>query len=500
LRRGPIGTFLGSRAATLDLLAFERVAAYITAAGVAAPRAWPERARPARFSFGESRTPMRTAALPDDAALAPAGKGDMRRSVRVPPDTAGLRRLFIFLGPGYLVATGYMDPGNWATALAGGSQFGTALLFVAVLSSLMAIVLQSLTARLGLGTSLDLASACRSQFPRATNFLLWLLAEAGILATDLAEVIGTAIGLQLLFGLPLAAGVVVTLLDTFLVLALERAGFRKIELFVVGMLGIIALSFGAQLVLARPDLAEVAAGLVPTRAFFENPEMLYIGLGILGATVMPHNLFLHSYIVQTRAVGASLEERREAIDFAVLDSTLALLFALVINGSILVLAAAAFHATGHTEVAELGEAYRLIAPLLGAPIAAKLFAIALIACGLNSTVTATLTGQIVMEGFVHIRMRPALRRLITRLIAILPAVAVTLIAGESATARLLVLSQVVLSLTLPFAVVPLVWFTASRRLMGELTAPRALTAVAVVIAAVIVALNVKLLWDAAVGQ
>lgn len=429
-----------------------------------------------------------------------AARGDMRRSVSVPSDSAGLRRLFIFLGPGYLVATGYMDPGNWATALAGGSKFGTALLFVAVLSSLMAIVLQSLTARLGLGAGLDLASACRARFPRRVTFVLWLLAEAGILATDLAEVIGTAIGLQLLFGLPLAAGVVVTLLDTFLVLAFERAGFRMIELFVVAMLGVIALSFGAQLALAEPSLTEIAEGLVPTRAFFENPEMLYIGLGILGATVMPHNLFLHSYIVQTRAVGASLAEKREAIDFAVVDSTLALMIALVINGSILVLAAAPFHAAGHTEVAELGEAYRLLAPLLGAPIAAKLFAVALIACGLNSTVTATLAGQIVMEGFVHIRMRPALRRLATRLIALLPAVAVTIVAGETATARLLVLSQVALSLTLPFAVAPLVWFTASRRMMGELTAPRATTAVAAIIAAAIIALNGKLLLDAATGR
>ncbi|OAI29741.1 divalent metal cation transporter [Methylosinus sp. R-45379] len=436
---------------------------------------------------------------PEVPATLGAMRGDMRGSVRVPRETAGFRRLFIFLGPGYLVATGYMDPGNWATALAGGSKFGTALLFVAVLSSLMAIVLQSLTARLGLATGLDLASACRRQFPRSASVGLWLLAEAGILATDLAEVIGTAIGLQLLFGLPLAFGVVVTLLDTFLVLAFERLGFRKIELFVVAMLGIIALAFGGQLLLARPDLHEVAAGLVPSRALIENPEMLYIGLGILGATVMPHNLFLHSYIVQTRDVGAGSADRREAIDFAIFDSSLALLFALVINGSILVLAASVFHASGHTEVAELGQAYTLIAPLLGAPIAAKLFAIALIACGLNSTVTATLAGQIVMEGFLELRMKPTIRRLVTRLIAIVPAVGVTLIAGEAATGRLLVLSQVVLSFTLPFAVVPLVWFTASRKLMGELAAPRRATIVAAVIAVAIIALNGKLIFDAVAG-
>jgi manganese transport protein len=427
------------------------------------------------------------------------GSGDLRASIQVPTGGKFFRRLFIFLGPGYLVATGYMDPGNWATALAGGSKFGTALLFVAVLSSLMAIVLQSLAARLGLGSGFDLAQACRERFPPSIVFALWILAEAGIFATDLAEVIGTAIGLQLLFKLPLTIGVVVTLLDTFLVLAFERAGFRKIELFVVALLGIIAFSFTAQLVMAHPDMAEVARGLVPTSQFVTNPEMLYLGLGILGATVMPHNLFLHSYVVQTRAVGSSLEDKLEAIRFAVVDSTLALLFALLINGAILVLAAAAFHTTGHTEVAELGEAYRLIAPLLGQPVAATLFAVALIACGLNSTVTATLAGQIVMEGFVHIRMRPTLRRLLTRSIAIIPAVVVTVYAGEEATSRLLVASQVVLSITLPFAVVPLVAFTASKKFMGALVAPRRTTLVAAVITAIIIVLNAKLLVDAVAG-
>jgi manganese transport protein len=392
-----------------------------------------------------------------------------------------------------------MDPGNWATALAGGSKFGTALLFVAVLSSLMAIVLQSLAARLGLGSGFDLAQACRERFPRPVVFGLWILAEAGIFATDLAEVIGTAIGLQLLFKLPLTVGVIVTLLDTFLVLAFERAGFRKIELFVVALLGVIALSFAAQLVMAHPDLAEVGRGLVPTSQFFSDPQMLYLGLGILGATVMPHNLFLHSYVVQTRAVDKSLASRTEAIRFAVIDSTIALFFALFVNGAILVLAAAAFHATGHTEVAELGEAHRLIAPLLGQPMAATLFAVALIACGLNSTVTATLAGQIVMEGFVHIRMRPTLRRLLTRSIAIIPAVVVTLYAGEEATSRLLVASQVVLSVTLPFAIVPLVAFTASREFMGALVAPRRTTIIAAVIAVVIIVLNLKLLFDAITG-
>jgi manganese transport protein len=421
--------------------------------------------------------------------------GDLRASIHVPSGGAFWSRLFVFLGPGYLVATGYMDPGNWATALAGGSKFGTALLFVAVLSSLMAIVLQSLAARLGLGSGLDLAQACRERFPRPVVFALWLLAEAGIFATDLAEVIGTAIGLQLLFKLPLTIGVVITLADTFLVLAFERAGFRKIELFVIALLGVIAFSFTAQLIMARPDAAVVARGLLPTSQFFSNPEMLYLGLGILGATVMPHNLFLHSYVVQTRAVDSSLPARREAIRFAVIDSTLALLFALLVNGAILVLAASAFHATGHAEVAELGEAHRLIAPLLGQPAAATLFAVSLIACGLNSTVTATLAGQIVMEGFVHIRMRPTLRRLLTRSIAIVPAVVVTLYAGEGGTSRLLVASQVVLSVTLPFAVVPLVAFTASKTFMRQLVAPRPTTFVAALIAVAIIILNTKLLFD-----
>ncbi len=425
--------------------------------------------------------------------------GDLRGSVHVPDDGSTLRRLFVFFGPGYLVATGYMDPGNWATALAGGSKFGTALLFVAVMSSLMAIVLQSLAARLGLGAGLDLAQACREHFPRGASFVLWLIAEAGIFATNLAEVIGTAIGLQMLFGLPLAVGVVVTLLDTFLVLAFERLGFRKIELFVIAMLGVITFSFTAQLILAQPSLAEVARGLLPTSQFLTDPQMLYLGLGILGATVMPHNLFLHSFVVQTRAVGGSLAQKREAIKFAVVDSTLALLLALLVNGAILVLAAAVFHASGHTEVAELGEAHRLIAPLLGQPLASSLFAVALIACGLNSTVTATLAGQIVMEGFVHLRLKPVTRRLVTRLIAIAPAVGVTLVAGEAATAHLLVASQVVLSVTLPFAVIPLVWFTASRKVMGGFIAPRWLSLVAGVIAAAILVLNTKLIFDAIAG-
>lgn len=420
-------------------------------------------------------------------------------SVHVPKTGTIFRRFLSFAGPGYLVATGYMDPGNWATALAGGSRFGMALLFVAVLSSLMAIVLQALSARLAFATGRDLAQNCGQAFPAPVRFGFWLIMELAIVATDLAEVIGTAIGLELLTGLPLGAGVILTSLDALLILAFMRFGFRKLEAFVVTLLILIASCFAIELVLARPDMADVAKALLPTRELFTTPGMLYIALGILGATVMPHNLYLHSGIVLTRAVGPSHTEKASAIRLAVLDSTLALLFALLINGSILILAAAVFHAHGHIEVAELADAYRLIAPLLGSTLAAKLFAIALIACGLNSTLTATLAGQIVMEGFINLRINPVARRLLTRLVAIVPAAGVILIGGAGATNGLLVFSQVVLSLTLPFAVVPLVWFTASRRRMGTLKAPVVITAIAMVIAAAIIALNSKLVFDALAG-
>ena len=423
--------------------------------------------------------------------------GDSFRSVAV--RGAPARRFMAFLGPGYLVATGYMDPGNWATALAGGSKFGTALLFVAVISSLMAILLQSLSARLALATGRDLAQLCRDVLPRPVAWVLWLIAETAIIATDLAEVIGAAIGLELLFGIPLMFGVVLTALDVFLVLALQRLGFRWLEAFVGALLIVIAVAFAGQLVLARPEFAEIARGLSPTRELFTNNDMLYIALGILGATVMPHNLYLHSGAVLTRDVGPTIADKREAIGFATIDSTIALAFALVINGSILVLAAAVFHANGEHHVAELQEAHRLIAPLLGSVMAAHLFGVALLACGLNSTVTATLAGQIVMEGFVKMRLSPVARRLFTRLFAIGPAILVIFLAGEQATGRLLVASQVVLSFALPFAVVPLVWMTGSRALMGELRAPRWVTALAALVALAIIALNVKFLWDAAAG-
>lgn len=409
------------------------------------------------------------------------------------------KKLVAFLGPGYLVAVGYMDPGNWATSLAGGSKFGYALLTIALLSNIMAILLQALCARLGIGAGRDLAQACRDAFPRFVAWPLWVLAEIAICATDLAEVIGTAIGLNLLFGIPLEIGVILTALDVFLILWMQRLGFRWIEAFIVALLGIIAACFAVQIALANPDWRGVILGFAPTVDIVRNPDMLYLALGILGATVMPHNLYLHSGVVQTRRFGDSVEDRREAIKLATIDSTIALMFALLINASILILAAATFNSRGQTDVTELDQVHSFLAPLLGSVYAPSLFAVALLCCGLNSTVTATLSGQIVMEGFIDIRLPPWLRRLTTRAIAIVPAAVVTIWYGEKGTAQLLILSQVILSLQLPFAIVPLVMFTADRRKMGELAAPRWVTICAAVVAATIIALNVKLLIDFATG-
>ncbi len=422
-----------------------------------------------------------------------AALSDVNRTVKLP--TGSWRRFLAFVGPGYMVAVGYMDPGNWATSIAGGSKFGYTLLVVALMSNIMAIVLQSLCARLAIASGRDLAQACRDAFPRFVSIPLWLGAEIAIIATDIAEVIGTAIGLNLLFGIPLELGVIITALDVFLILYLQKKGFRWLEAFVITLLGVITLSFGIQIALADPDWGQVIRGFAPTVEIIRNPEMLYLALGILGATVMPHNLYLHSAIVQTRAYGSSLPEKRQALKYATIDSTVALMFALLINASILILAAAAFYTTGRTEVAELGDAHQLLGPTLGAGIAPMLFAVALLACGLNSTVTATLAGQAVMEGFLQIRLAPWLRRLITRSIAIIPAAGVTLYYGSAGTSELLILTQVVLSLQLSFAVVPLVMFTADRAKMGQLAAPLWLTAFSVLIAGVIVVLNLKLLWD-----
>ncbi|MBL8576574.1 MAG: Nramp family divalent metal transporter [Mesorhizobium sp.] len=422
------------------------------------------------------------------------------RSIPVRANASTFRKFTAFLGPGYLVAVGYMDPGNWATSLAGGSRFGYALLFIALLSNLMAILLQHLCARLAIATGRDLAQACRDAFPRPIAWMLWFLAEIAIVATDIAEVIGTAIGLNLLFGIPLELGVVITALDVFLILWLQNKGFRWIEAFVITLLGVIAVCFLVQILLADPNWGEVIRGFAPTTQIITNPDMLYLALGIIGATVMPHNLYLHSSIVQTRAYGESLPERREALKFATLDSTIALMFALTVNASILILAAATFNVSGQTGVEDLGEAHSLLAPLLGLALAPTLFAIALLCCGLNSTVTATMAGQIVMEGFINFRIAPWLRRLITRGLAIIPAAGVTILYGEAQTGKLLILTQVTLSLQLPFAVVPLVMMTSSRAKMGALVAPRWITAIAVLVAALIIVLNVKLVFDFLIGS
>jgi len=429
-----------------------------------------------------------------------ASLSEVHRSIAVSSTGPSWRKALAFFGPGYLVAVGYMDPGNWATSLAGGSRFGYALLVVALLSNIMAVILQSLCARLGIATGRDLAQACRDAYPRALAWPLWFLAEIAICATDLAEVIGTAIGLNLLFGIPLEIGVVITALDVFLILYLQNKGFRWVEALVITLLGVIAVCFVVQIAMAQPEWAAVIRGFAPTTEIVTNPDMLYLALGIIGATVMPHNLYLHSGIVQTRAYGETLEEKRSAIRYATLDSTIALTFALAVNASILILAAASFHTSGHTNVEELGDAHTLLSPLLGSAIAPSLFAIALLCCGLNSTVTATMAGQIVMEGFLDIRLAPWLRRLITRVVAIVPAALVTIAYGESGTAKLLILSQVVLSLQLPFAVIPLVIFTANRAKMGKLVAPRWLTILAAITAAIIVVLNMKLILDFVMGN
>ena len=425
--------------------------------------------------------------------------GEMHASVAVPRGGHWWFRLLAFLGPGYMVSVGYMDPGNWATDIAGGAQFGYLLLSVILLSNLMAIVLQGLSARLGIATGRDLAQACRDHFSRPVNLCLWVLCEIAIIACDLAEVIGTAIALKLLFGLPLMMGAIITAVDVVLVLWLMHRGFRALEAFVIALLLVIFACFAVQIALAAPPLQAVLGGFIPRAEVVTNPHALYLAIGIIGATVMPHNLYLHSSIVQTRAYPRTDSGRRSALRWAVTDSTIALMLALFINASILILAAAVFHANGRTDVQEIEQAYELLAPMLGVGLASTLFAVALLASGINSTVTATLAGQIVMEGFLRLRIAPWARRLLTRGIAIVPVVIVTAIYGEQGTARLLVLSQVVLSMQLPFAVVPLVMFVGDKARMGRLVAPRWLLTLAWVIAAVIVVLNVKLLAETLMG-
>jgi len=424
---------------------------------------------------------------------------EVHGSIAVPHSAGFWRKMLAFAGPGYLVAVGYMDPGNWATDLAGGARFGYTLLSVIMISNLMAILLQALAARLGIASGRDLAQACRDTYSRPTRIVLWIVCEIAIAACDLAEVIGAAIALNLLVGLPLAWGVSLTALDVLVVLYLQHRGFRYVEALVLGLILAIAGSFAVELWLARPEIGAVAVGFVPRAEILRNSSMLYIAISILGATVMPHNLYLHSSIVQTRKYLDTHESKSEAIRFASIDSSFALMFALFINAAILVMAAAIFHGTGHEWVADISDAYQLLAPLLGTTAASVLFAIALLCSGQNATLTGTLAGQIVMEGFMNLRLRPWLRRLITRLIAIVPAVVVVALYGERGTGPLLILSQVILSLQLPFAVFPLVMFTSDARKMGSFVSPRWMTIAAWSVALVIAALNAWLLYQTFVG-
>ena len=424
---------------------------------------------------------------------------EVHGSIAVPQDASFWRKLFAFAGPGYLVAVGYMDPGNWATDLAGGARYGYTLLSVILISNLMAILLQALAVRLGIASGRDLAQACRDSYSKPVTIVLWVLCEIAIAACDLAEVIGAAIALKLLFGFPLIWGVCLTALDVMLILFLQHRGFRYVEALVVALIVAIAGSFAIEIWFARPDPAALVAGFVPQAEIVTNPEMLYIALGILGATVMPHNLYLHSSIVQTRRYTDSLASKAEAIRFATLDSSIALMSALFINAAILIVSAAVFHGTQYESVADIGDAHQLLSPLLGTSAAGILFAVALLCSGQNATLTGTLAGQIVMEGFVNIRLRPWLRRLITRLVAIIPAVIVVSLYGERGTGALLILSQVILSLQLPFAVFPLVSFTTNKHKMGVFVAPLWVKVLAWAIAVIIAALNVWLLYQTFFG-
>ncbi|WP_255558866.1 Nramp family divalent metal transporter [Horticoccus luteus] len=435
---------------------------------------------------GAWRRARETASLPE-----------AHRTITVPAGASFWRKCLAFAGPGFLVAVGYMDPGNWATDLAGGAQFGYALLSVIMISNLMAILLQHLCIKLGVATGRDLAQACRDHYSTPVVWFLWILCELAIAACDLAEVVGSAIALQLLFGIPLIWGCVITAADVMVVLLLQHKGFRYLEIVVILLILTIGSCFAVELFLAKPDPVGVLAGFVPQRELLTNPAMLYIAIGILGATVMPHNLYLHSSIVQTRKYEQTAGGKREAILFGTLDSTFALMFALFINGAILVLAGAAFHGSGHHEVGEIQEAYHLLDGLLGVKFAGVLFAVALLASGQNSTLTGTLAGQIVMEGFLNIRLRPWVRRLITRAIAIVPAVLVIGLFGEDKSTELLVASQVCLSMQLGFACWPLMRFTSERAKMGEFTNGRWVKITGWTITLVIIVLNLKLLLDIA---
>lgn len=421
--------------------------------------------------------------------LSEASLSEVHGSIDVTKSQKGWKRILAYLGPAYLVSVGYMDPGNWATDLAGGARFGYSLIWVLLMSNLMALLLQGLSARLGIVRRIDLAQANREVYPAFINFALYLLAELAIAACDLAEVLGMAIGIQLLTGLPLIWGVSLTVLDTFLLFYLQRLGMRKMEGFIIGLVAIIGLSFLVEVILAKPHLGEVVKGFIPS---IPGNDALYIAIGIIGATVMPHNLYLHSALVQTRKIGNSKPAIRQALRYNRVDSTIALNAAFFVNAAILILAASVFYTSGNTHVAELKEAHRMLAPLLGTNLAPALFAIALIAAGQSSTITGTLAGQIVMEGYLNLRINPMIRRLITRMLAIIPAFFCILFFGEERIDRLLILSQVVLSLQLGFAVIPLIHFVSDKETMGDFVIKRPIKILAWLIAAVLVYLNVRM--------
>ncbi|MDI9865370.1 Nramp family divalent metal transporter [Flectobacillus sp. DC10W] len=416
-------------------------------------------------------------------------------SIDVPKTGSFWRKLWAFTGPGLMVAVGYMDPGNWATDIAGGSKFGYTLLSVILISNLFAMLLQHLSLKLGIATGKDLAQACRDAYSRPVAIALWLLCEIAIAACDLAEVIGSAIALNLLFGMPLSIGVVVTVLDVLVLLYFQNKGFRMLESIVAALIFMIFLCFSYEIAVSHPSFSQIVGNLVPKKEIILNPDMLYVAIGILGATVMPHNLYLHSSIVQTRDFEKSAEGKRSAIKFATIDSTISLGFAFFINAAILIVSAAAFHTSGNQQVADIHDAYHLLDPVLGVKMAGICFAVALLASGQNSTLTGTLAGQIVMEGFLNLHLKPWLRRLITRLLAVIPALIVTLIYGEKGTGELLVLSQVILSLQLSFAVVPLVVFTSSKKKMGEFANSKLVQITSWVVSIIIIVFNMYLLWD-----
>ena len=420
---------------------------------------------------------------------------EVYNTINVPFNGSFWKKLLAFTGPGLMVAVGYMDPGNWATDIAGGARFGYTLISVILISNIFAIFLQHLSLKLGIVTGRDLAQACRDHYSKPAAFTLWVLCEIAIAACDLAEVIGTAIALNLLFGIPLIVGVTITVIDVLVILMFQYKGFRYLESIVAGLMAVILSCFVYEIIVSSPDVMPILSGLLPAAQIIYNPDMLYIAIGILGATVMPHNLYLHSSIVQTRKYERNKTGKKMAVKFATIDSTVSLFLAFFINAAILIVAASTFHSTGYQDVADIADAYQLLTPLLGAGMASTVFAIALLASGQNSTLTGTLAGQIVMEGFLNIRLKPWLRRLITRLIAIIPAFIVTLLFGEKGTTSLLILSQVILSMQLSFAVVPLIHFTSDKIKMGEFVNKPWLKITVYMISFIIIILNVYLLIE-----